>query len=235
MTVRELYEAALIEVDKTTAPNFLLSDFNYYCYKAIQQYVNKRYNLCELNQQLSDDLRALKITKEIPKQDLGDFELPENYLHCLNCICKFEFSESYNCNKLGSGFNVAARRLTSDIYSQAITNYYFKPSVKCPYYDIYIQDNKYYLKIVYETNLPVSLTKISIDYIKTPEKVELTEFQLDSVEDTSQTLEFPDYVCHEIINELVKLLLENSSNPRLESNLAINQTIASPVPQQSKK
>jgi hypothetical protein len=35
MTVRELYEAALIEVDKTTAPNFLLSDFNYYCYKAI--------------------------------------------------------------------------------------------------------------------------------------------------------------------------------------------------------
>jgi hypothetical protein len=44
--------------------------------------------------------------------------------------------------------------------------------------------------------------------------------------DTSQVLEFPDYVCFEIVNEFVKLLMENASDPRLQSNLAINQTIA---------
>ena len=46
-------------------------------------------------------------------------------------------------------------------------------------------------------------------------------------------MEFPDYVCQEIINELAKLLLENASDPRLQTNLAVNQTIANPAQQQS--
>lgn len=55
--------------------------------------------------------------------------------------------------------------------------------------------------------------------------IELTEEQLDTIEDTSQIIEFPDYVCYEIINEFVKLLLENSSDPRLQTHLPVNQTI----------
>jgi hypothetical protein len=43
-------------------------------------------------------------------------------------------------------------------------------------------------------------------------------------EDTSDEMEFSDYVCYEIINEFVKLLLENASDPRLQTNYAINQT-----------
>ena len=35
-------------------------------------------------------------------------------------------------------------------------------------------------------------------------------------------MEFPDYVCIEIINGLVKLVMENASDPRLQTNLAIN-------------
>ena len=46
-------------------------------------------------------------------------------------------------------------------------------------------------------------------------------------------MEFPDYVCQEIINELEKLLLENAGDPRLQTNLAVNQTIANPAQQQS--
>ena len=70
---------------------------------------------------------------------------------------------------------------------------------------------------------------IYIDYIKTPEKIELTEEQLDG-EDKTKRMEFPDYVCYEIINEFVKLLLENASDPRLQTNIPINQTI---IPQTS--
>jgi hypothetical protein len=44
-------------------------------------------------------------------------------------------------------------------------------------------------------------------------------------------MEFPDYVCQEIINELVTLMMENSSDPRLQTNIPINQTIASPAQQ----
>ena len=56
---------------------------------------------------------------------------------------------------------------------------------------------------------------------------------MDLTQDTSQIMEFPDYVCQEIINELAKLLLENAGDPRLQTNLAVNQTIANPAQQQS--
>lgn len=35
------------------------------------------------------------------------------------------------------------------------------------------------------------------------------------VEDKSQVMEFPDFVCQEIINELVNIVMENSRDPRL--------------------
>ena len=47
-------------------------------------------------------------------------------------------------------------------------------------------------------------------------------------EDNTQTLEFPDYVCYEIINIVTRLLLENAGDPRLQTNIPINQTIAVP-------
>ena len=87
-------------------------------------------------------------------------------------------------------------------------------------------------------NSVFELVNVVVDYLKSPQKIRLTQLQIDMVEDTSQILEFPDYVCQEIINELTKLLMENASDPRLQTNLAVNQTIASAAqqqPQQSKK
>ena len=81
----------------------------------------------------------------------------------------------------------------------------------------------------------LELDTIYVDYLKTPQHVELTQDQLDLVEDTSQLLEYPDYVCYEIVGELVKLLMENASDPRLQTNIPINQTIASPIQQSQPK
>ena len=81
----------------------------------------------------------------------------------------------------------------------------------------------------------LELDTIYVDYLKTPQYVELTQEQLDLVEDTSQLLEYPDYVCYEIVGELVKLLMENASDPRLQTNIPINQTIASPIQQSQPK
>lgn len=72
------------------------------------------------------------------------------------------------------------------------------------------------------------LTKVYIDYIRSPQFLQLTQEQIDEVTDTSQVLEFPDYVCQEILNELIKLIMENASDPRLQTNIPINQSIANP-------
>jgi hypothetical protein len=70
--------------------------------------------------------------------------------------------------------------------------------------------------------------KLHITYLKSPQFVKLTQTQIDTVSDTSQLLEFQDYVCQEILVELLKLLLDNSSNPRLQTTGAVNQSIAIP-------
>ena len=103
MTARQLYEGVLIELNKENAPNILLEDFNYFANKAVNNYVNKRYNIYDVNQQTTDDLRVLKATAKFEITDsnrITDYNdlslatnatyavnLPSDYLHMLNCIC----------------------------------------------------------------------------------------------------------------------------------------------------
>ena len=58
--------------------------------------------------------------------------------------------------------------------------------------------------------------------------VSMTQDDVLLPEDNTQTLEFPDYVCYEIIIIVTRLFLENASYPRLQTNVPINQTIAIP-------
>lgn len=77
-----------------------------------------------------------------------------------------------------------------------------------------------------------TLNKVYIDYLKAPQFIRLTQEQVDTVKDTSQILEFPDYVCQEIVNDLTKLIMENAKDERLQTNIPINQTIANPQQEQ---
>ena len=43
MTLKQLYENLLVEMNKVEAPSLLLPDFNYMVNKAVLQYINKRY------------------------------------------------------------------------------------------------------------------------------------------------------------------------------------------------
>lgn len=85
------------------------------------------------------------------------------------------------------------------------------------------------LELKFGDNENVIPQKVYVDYLKAPMKVQLTYDQIYATSDTSQTLEFPDYVCHEIINLATRLILENISDPRLQSNMALNNTIINPV------
>lgn len=420
MTAKAIFEAMLIELSKVNAPSLLLEDFNYLFNKAINQYVNKQYNIYDVNQQTTDNLRVLKSTTKLTptksryRDDIDstdnlynatyEVKLPNDYLHILNCICVFKVKQRFKCYNKGTHFTIGATRLTSDAWSKIVTDYYNRPTYRKPYYyinNINTSDVEPYApynmatgvgtdqvehnadelslnngSIVYCNNKVIgtlgdlnisiqngivmfnisktvadrinenlslkvdftqpfilvtlgngahsfyqdinstrttftlsyyegeitwyeggenSITKdddlfcllndysefprqivlgngeisdlvdktaytrhsnassviceircgrdnsvfeleqVYIDYIKSPQYIRLTQEELDKDLDTSQVMEYPDYVCQEIINELVTLVMENINDQRLQNHLAVSQSIASPTQQQTQQ
>ena len=300
MTIRELYDYALIEMNKVEAPSLLLEDFNYFMNKAVQQYINKVYNRYDINQQSSDDLRVLKATTKLPVEilnlNVGELEeadeedtkigyaaknkkfvyvanLPENYMHLLNCIVEFKVKAPFKCYSKGDHVDFPARRLTADMASGILHNAYMKPDYKRPYFyinnisDFEVGDQSTEIKneadidlneygsdyssvtdsVKPERTRKANVSKVRleirygddssvfepvavyVDYIKAPMFIRLTYQEVTDTLDKTRPLEFPDYVCYEIVNEFVKLLMENASDPRLQTNYAINQTVADPT------
>lgn len=90
------------------------------------------------------------------------------------------------------------------------------------------------LEIRYGTDDSVfQLQNVYVDYIKAPQNIRLTQQQVDKTEDTSQILEYPDYVCQEIINELVHIIMENISDQRIQTHPVVSQSIANPAQAQT--
>lgn len=313
----------LTELSKANAPSLLLHEFNYYFNKAINQYINKRYNIYDINQQTTDDLRVLKATAILKprvaenydsfkqlgagaaKLFMGTYEviLPDDYLHMLNCVCIYKMLKDHKCYNAGDYVDFSAKRLTADSWSIILNDYYNRPLPERPYY--YIHDVNQNAETAFNsTNLPTNkfdpakpgstdqewtgvaddeagytkvaeyprtikldgtadtdvvekvpglryanpskvrceirygrdntvylLDQVFIDYIKAPQVIRLTKEQVDLTEDTSQLMEFPDYVCQEIINELTTLVMARDADPRLQVNTQVTQSIANPAQQ----
>ena len=291
MTARELYEYALIELNKLEAPSLLLEDYNYFINKAVQQYINLVYAKLEIDQQSTDDIRVLKTSAILKPIRLSEdptyshlsnglfkssyyVDLPADYMHLLNCIVEYKVSVSnFKCYNKNDIVYFAARRLTPDMYTQVLNNAYMRPMYKRPYYylnnintantivtnpsmdtailDANKKDNETPSTLVDSNNkqgdrlsnpsiVRLELrygnddgvfvpNNIYVDYLKSPMYIRLTQEQINSTLDYSQVLEFPDYVCFEIANIFVRLLMENTSDPRLQTNMPINNTIATPA------
>ena len=373
MTARQVFEATLIELSKMQMPALKLHEFNYLFNKAINQYINKVYNVYDINQQTTDDLRVLKSTAymkphKVPYGNLpfrnykgdnttydtinsdkvtpttnsygsGDIVnysnassylskahssiqslngatyevfMPIDYLHMLNCVCIYYVAKQKDCYDAGSYIQIPATRLTADSWSQIVTDIYNRPTPMHPYYYIHNQNTNITLptapvtednggvsddnpsgysgtdlagkyevtdtdgsvatstnggsnfqrtfqlyinqqislverptatRIANPTNVRCEirygkddslfqLVEVQIDYVKSPQFIRLTQEQIDLTEDTSQIMEFPDYVNQEIINELVHLVMEHSNDPRLANNIQMTNTIARPTGQQ---
>lgn len=162
MTARQVFEGLLTELSKVNAPSMLLQDFNYFFNKAVNQYINKRYNIYDTGQQTTDDLRVLKATtilkptKVMESQD-GDIEdflnlgaglsklfgatyevnLPLDYLHMLNCVCIYKVNKRFKCYDAGNSVQFAAKRLTADSWSVVLNDFYNRPLPERPYYYIH--------------------------------------------------------------------------------------------------
>ena len=386
MTSKQIYEATAIELSKVQAPALKLYEFNYFFNQAIRQFVNKVYNVYDINQQTTDDLRVLKATATL-KPTLAastgnnaiDYlrgatyfvNMPDDYLHLLNCICLFDVNKKKECWNPGDVMVVGATKLTADSWSSVVDDVYNQPTKKRPYYYVHNQNDIDTDTIIHEltqansalpsnsdtdklhgnttftpTNLPTevltavntaaeavnataqsvlasaknaasgnkdvlqaiaevesnlsstatatvaktalsskqynvlslqsnfprtfnfesneestveksagsrhanssrvkveircgrdksnifSLSAVQIDYVKAPQFIRLTQEQLDSDEDISQVMEFPDYVNQEIVNELVNLVMRKTNDPSLQAHMQITQSIARPTGQQ---
>ena len=278
-------------MNKLEAPSLLLEDYNYFINKAVQQYINLVYAKLEIDQQSTDDIRVLKTSAILKPKKLSEtstnsnlangmfkslyyVDLPEDYMHLLNCIVEYKVETSnFKCYNKDDTVYFAARRLTPDMYTQVLNNAYMRPMYKRPYYyltnintantivtnpsmdtailDANKESNETPSALVDSNNVPgdrlanpsiVRLelrygnddgvfvpNNIYVDYLKSPMYIRLTQEQINSTLDYSQVLEFPDYVCFEIANIFVRLLMENASDPRLQTNIPINNTIAAPA------
>lgn len=355
MTARGIYEAILIELSKVNAPALKLHEFNYLCNKAVNQFINEVYNVYDINQQTTDDIRVLKSTaylkpekveidypryndkirnnavsiknsySGIPTFDELDGRnniyrtklktpgatyqifMPQDYLHLLNCVCIYYINQQNKCYDVGDIIQVPAKRLTADSWSSVLTDIYNRPTPLNPYYYIYnvntqielptnpltqkkpgtdmagkydgieplvtdegrlkssnfnrtvrlklgdgsmqnvsVVEKPIALRVSNPTNVRCEirygqddtvykLIEVQVEYIKSPQFIRLTQEQIDLTTDTSQIMEFPDYICQEIINKLVILLLERAQDPRLATNVQINHTIARPTEQQQQQ
>ena len=391
MTSKQIYEATAIELSKVQAPALKLYEFNYFFNQAIRQFVNKVYNVYDVNQQTTDDLRVLKATATLlPKvaDSTGNkaidylrgatyfVDMPDDYLHLLNCICLFDVHKRKECWNAGDVMVVGATKLTADSWSSVVDDVYNQPTKKRPYYyvhnqnDIYLDSSTFLptdrngqlptnidsatataasgnatdklhdmsldpvwsqvLSVAYAASTApgavandvitaaqnvnnltqdmtaaingitattaqeafselcanqfynpnhvnfertfdydnagtveeystiekpagsrhanssrvkveircgrdksniFSLSAVQIDYVKAPQFIRLTQEQLDSDEDISQVMEFPDYVNQEIINELVNLVMRKTNDPSLQAHLQMTQSIARPTGQ----
>lgn len=171
MTSKQIYEATAIELNNVQAPTLKLYEFNYFVNQAIRQFVNKVYNYYDVNQQTTDDLRVLKSTATLKpvavefNHDLGDdintylaqgmyyVDMPNDYLHLLNCVCLFKVNKQKDCWNEGDIMQVGATKLTSDGWSSIMDDIYNKPSKKRPYYYIH--------------NQPIKTESVSVDQLHT--------------------------------------------------------------------
>lgn len=160
--------------------------------------------------------------------DFYRFKSPDNYWHMTGSHVTSVTLFNYKCYPAGYEENASSKRLTQDIANGIVNNSFLKPSIKRPYHSFgdgangnikpdlfyFIGDgNKYALKEVY------------IDYLKEPRKINLTVQQRDLPIDSSAVMEFPDYACNEIIKRIVKLVLEASSDPRLQTKIPVDTSI----------
>ena len=334
MTSKQIYEATAIELSKVQAPALKLYEFNYFFNQAIRQFVNKVYNVYDVNQQTTDDLRVLKATATLLPQiapSTGNkaldylrgatyyVDMPDDYLHLLNCICLFDVNKNKECWNQGDVMVVGATKLTADSWSSVVDDVYNQPTKKRPYYYVHNQNDIHvateadasgnYAVTERNSKLPsnidtdelhditveygergtgetpditlnsgfertfdyydedgeaaskdaiekpagsryanasrvkveircgrdksniFSLSAVQIDYVKAPQFIRLTQEQLDSDEDISQVMEFPDYVNQEIVNELVNLVMRKTNDPALQAHIQMTQSIARPTGQ----
>lgn len=245
MTLNEFYGAVLVELNKEEAPTLSLFEFNYYLKKSIQEYINKRYNIFETTQQTTDDLQVLKKQTILQGNKIvagfykNSFkaDLPNDYFHITGVWCNIN-SPKIVCGVVTTDridTLVPVKKANDAMYPFVETNEFDKPNWKEEriYYHIYNSEtsNKGNIEILAGLGANESITQIGVSYLKEANKYRVKSDELIEYEesegdiDASTTLEFPEYVCNELVKNFVTLVFEQQSNERIGNYTPVNTSI----------
>jgi len=321
MTVRELYRNVLVELNKVEASALYVEDFLYYANKGVNWYVNGRYAVYDTSQQLSDDLRALRVgpekilfgkeleaaeekkyqeevreeilkterlriqimmsdakyareskeaenkrtrcisacndekcrdkcnaefsatmvalnqdyearkgpviikPRQVVKKKGNLTQLKHDYRHLLNCIVKVEvLTPVFECEQgKGTVETYSAKRLTADRKAAILNNSFLEPRFYRPYYDI--AGNHLTIHTGDADRSKFRVLETTVEYLKNPKELKLDVEMLTEPYDRSDEMEFPEYVCIEILNLIIMFIMEQGMDPRLSTATSINRSV----------
>lgn len=147
------------------------------------------------------------------------------YRHLLGCIVDVKMTQPIiMCDQLpGTVVRYKATRSTSDRNSGLVNNVYLDPKFYRPYYDIIGDSIRINIGDIDNNKIKIGI--ITIEYLRQPATVYLTEDEISADLDESQILEFPDDVAEEITKRALLLILERGASSRTQTNMGVNQTI----------
>lgn len=222
MTALEAYKNVLRELDKFETPDFDPGDFTYWFNNSINKYVNENYMNGDVLQKDLDDIRVLlsepqtNFTQDASNKSL--FSLPEDYLHILDAEATGKALSNYRRWKKDDVKRFELRRERTNRKGVGIRNQYDAPSEDNAKYRIV--ENKMYVLL----GDKFEPTALQCWYIKKPQAVVLGPLGSDYGDPAyNSVLQFPDYVCLEIIKVCKTDVLELFESSRLQSTVAMEQ------------
>ncbi len=221
MKALDAYRSVLKELDKHESPTFNVDDFNWFFNESIDQYISKNYGLGDIFQKDLDDISA--IVKDdvalVQESDKSLFAKPTDYRHLLYLKVTAKALSTFRKWTVNQQQDFVIRRQRFSRRGYQEENAYEQPSEDYPQYRVSNEKLKILIGSRFE---PVSA---KIMYICTASVVYLNPDSSSNynLEENNSTLEFPDYVCKEIIRWCSRLFLENIESPRYQTSVMERQ------------
>ena len=157
-----------------------------------------------------------------------DVLAPPDYQHLVELAVDYRFKNREDC--VDWKFKtVSARRLTAERDTEVKSNAYLSPKSNRPYYKVEnnFTSNKPMFALELGSDMKPNLveyTGVQMKYLKVPKKIYLTDDDIELEEDRTINMEFPDYICYELVNRIVTLVLEKTGEPRIQSQPVVSDS-----------
>jgi hypothetical protein len=221
MTVQELHYAidqGLQKVGSYAYDNFLPDEIDYWLNRAQERFVKDRAFAHSdvkglgfvANQKRLDDLReilAINYTDDVAAQvgaDSQQYDLPVDYMFLVNLRARIYRNRCQPADTSGPLFTVPVRIVNNMEVYFLQQDPFSRSQIDTPLATLNETDIT-----VFQDNESFILEGISLDYIRTPQEIDL---QL------NQTSELADHTHQEIVDIAVKNILEAIESPRYQSS-----------------
>lgn len=251
-TVKQLYEAFLVNIRKEQSPTLHLRDFNYHINDVISDVIRDIALGFEANQKSLDYLKGIKKLVTIPASP-GTFvdpndtaatpttlqlnpgglfpggtpgslstPLPFDYRHFTGAVICYEATA-----------DIIDACYPANTEFQFPTKRLSADQISAIIGDLFLTpryDNPYHTIIdnsiyfVTGDHPNVDIKEVQFQYLKTPQEVTLTQADaFNQTQDNSQVLEFDEHMNYEILMRLVQRIMERNGDPRTQSYTQVSR------------